>query len=223
MLPSVPWNQLQDPPPFPFWKVGLSPHPCSQPLCLSWPLPGVSSTSGSLAYCPTLTLSLCWFTMFVHWEFHSESLVPCLIPILQNRFIITPPPPLLVLDHSLLFMFFSFVRRAVQSSQGLHWIMFPVGGGLAHGVCCSPVLSADSHKQLWRNGSTFLRAVHHREAFHGLGVQDVTEFDSDWCFVFCLLEERKLNKKKWPGGFFPRTRHTLLAVPCGIFVAVRCN
>jgi hypothetical protein len=28
-----------------------------------------------------------------------------------------------------------------------------------------------------------------KEAFHGLGVQDVTEFDSDWCCVFfqCTL------------------------------------
>jgi hypothetical protein len=30
-----------------------------------------------------------------------------------------------------------------------------------------------------RNGVAFLSAVWHKEAFHGLGVQDVSEFDSD--------------------------------------------
>jgi hypothetical protein len=34
----------------------------------------------------------------------------------------------------------------------------------------------------------------HREAFHRLGVQDVTEFDSDLCSVFCLLREK--NEKR---------------------------
>jgi hypothetical protein len=41
-----------------------------------------------------------------------------------------------------------------------------------------------SHKQHWswlaeRNGTTFLSAGQHKEAFYGLGVQDVIEFDSD--------------------------------------------
>jgi hypothetical protein len=51
----------------------------------------------------------------------------------------------------------------------------------------------------------------HWEAFHRLGVQDVTEFDSDWCYVFCLLRERKKRKKKietaW--GFFLQGRTCL--------------
>jgi hypothetical protein len=34
-----------------------------------------------------------------------------------------------------------------------------------------------------------------REAFHGLGVQDVAEFDSDWCSVFGLLGEERKEKK----------------------------
>jgi hypothetical protein len=42
-----------------------------------------------------------------------------------------------------------------------------------------------------------------------------------------LLVERKKKgkkrKKKWPEGFLPRVGHTLLALPCGIFAAVRCN
>jgi hypothetical protein len=61
----------------------------------------------------------------------------------------------------------------------------------------------------------------HREAFQGLGVQDITEFDS----VFCSLGEKKKEKEKWPGTFFPgpEARHTLLTVLGGIFAAVRCN
>jgi hypothetical protein len=40
--------------------------------------------------------------------------------------------------------------------------------------------------------------VQHRNAFHGLGVQDVTEFHSDGCSVFCLLggEERERERKR---------------------------
>jgi hypothetical protein len=30
-----------------------------------------------------------------------------------------------------------------------------------------------------RNGATFFSTAQHREAFYGLGVQDVAEFDSD--------------------------------------------
>jgi hypothetical protein len=71
-----------------------------------------------------------------------------------------------------------------------------------------------------------------REAFHGLGVQDVAEFDSDCCSVFCLLgeerkEKEKKKKEKWlVEGFFPRAGrpdHALLSVPGGIFAAGRCK
>jgi hypothetical protein len=46
-------------------------------------------------------------------------------------------------------------------------------------------------------------------AFYGLGVQDVIEFDSDQCSVFCFLGEKKKERKekrkeKPPGGFFSR-------------------
>jgi hypothetical protein len=49
-----------------------------------------------------------------------------------------------------------------------------------------------------RNGAVFLNAAGCKEASHGVGVQDIAEFDSDWCSVFCLLGERqKKKKKKW--------------------------
>jgi hypothetical protein len=47
--------------------------------------------------------------------------------------------------------------------------------------------------------------------------------------MLCLLllwrkrkkkEERKKEREKWPGGFFPRAKHSLLAVPHGIFTAL---
>jgi hypothetical protein len=56
----------------------------------------------------------------------------------------------------------------------------------------------------------------HRESFHRLGVQDVTEFDS-----YAYWE--KIKKEKWPGVFFPKAGHILLAVLHGIFMAVRSN
>jgi hypothetical protein len=61
------------------------------------------------------------------------------------------------------------------------------------------------------------------EAFHGLEVQDVIEFDSGWCSVCLSKEKEKKKKVEWSGGFFPRSGHALLAVLHGIFTAVRCN
>jgi hypothetical protein len=47
--------------------------------------------------------------------------------------------------------------------------------------------------------------------------------------MLCLLlvggikkRERKNKRNGW-GPFFPRAGHDLLAVPCGIFAAVRCS
>jgi hypothetical protein len=65
--------------------------------------------------------------IMVHWEFSTESSDPCPTPILWSRFRVPPPPPLLVSDYSLLFMFFSFAGGRVQCAQGLHWIIFPRG------------------------------------------------------------------------------------------------
>jgi hypothetical protein len=45
-----------------------------------------------------------------------------------------------------------------------------------------------------------------REAFCRLGFQYVTEFDSDWCSVFCLLggkKEKKKRERNSQGAFFP--------------------
>jgi hypothetical protein len=63
---------------------------------------------------------------------------------------------------------------------------------------------------------TGFSAAGRREAFHRLGVQDVTEFDS-----YAYWE--KIKKEKWPGVFFPKAGHILLAVLHGIFMAVRSN
>jgi hypothetical protein len=46
--------------------------------------------------------------MLDHWEFSTESSAPCPTPAFQDRFSLSPPPPLSVLDYSLLFIFFNF-------------------------------------------------------------------------------------------------------------------
>jgi hypothetical protein len=59
-----------------------------------------------------------------------------------------------------------------------------VGRGATSGVLCLPVSSGVSCGQLWsqlsrRNCTVVFSLVQNREAFHGLGVQDVAGFDSD--------------------------------------------
>jgi hypothetical protein len=90
-------------------------------------------------------------------------------------------------------------------------------------------------KQVWSQqwqgemAPSFLSSVWHGEAFHGLGVQDVTEFDSDGCSVFCLMEqgeekERKKRERNDPGGAGSGgswVQTHLLAVPW--VAAIRCN
>jgi hypothetical protein len=58
--------------------------------------------------------------------------------------------------------------------------------------------------------------VWYKEAFHRLGVQDVTEFDS----VFCFFGERKKKIRETTSFFFPGTRLALLAVPHLMFTVV---
>jgi hypothetical protein len=41
-------------------------------------------------------------------------------------------------------------------------------------------------------------------------------------FAFWEIK-RKRKREKWPEFFSPRSGHALLALLCGIFVAVRCN
>jgi hypothetical protein len=143
-----PMKSALDPPPDLLCELGLPPHPCSQPLHLSWPLLSSSSSSGRLACYPTLALSLCCFTC-VHslrvqyWECGS---LPHSHPLGQVQ--CSPPPLLFVLDYNSLFMLFNFVGGNVRSAQGLCWIMFP-GGRREGSAWYSPVPSADSHKQLW--------------------------------------------------------------------------
>jgi hypothetical protein len=84
-------------------------------------------------------------------------------------------------------MFFSF-------AGGREWVLicpvavldyFPsVGVGKSHMVCdahlffCS-FTEATLELANGKRWPTFLSAAWHRAAFHGLGIQDVTEFDSD--------------------------------------------
>jgi hypothetical protein len=60
-------------------------------------------------------------------------------------------------------------------------------------IWCAIFLKVDTY-------GTGFSTVGYREAFHGLGVQDVTELDSDWCSVF-LKREKKREKR--PEDFFP--------------------
>jgi hypothetical protein len=132
-------------PTFGSWLFVPPPH--SQPLCFSLPLLDFSGSSGSPA--PTLrhcaSPYLCWvlatalggwfvfallllafvaLPAFIHWEFSTESSAPCPTSILWDRFSVPPPPPLSVLDCSLLFMLFSFVVGGSSFCPGavLHYV-----------------------------------------------------------------------------------------------------
>jgi hypothetical protein len=83
---------------------------------------------GGWLVAPLLLSAFAAFPALVQWEFGAENLASCPIPILQGRFSVSPPPPLLVLDYSLLFRFFSFAGGGVRSAQGLQWIIFPECG-----------------------------------------------------------------------------------------------
>jgi hypothetical protein len=161
---------------------------------------------GKLVCCPIPLVSICaspnCFSLRVQcWEFASLPYPP----ILQGRISIPPLPLLVVLDYSSLFMFFSFVggRGRFNLTRGCTALCSRgvVSRGVTCGVWCLPVQSAVSYKQPWnwlagRNCPTFFSAVWFREAFHGLGIQDVTQFDSAWCSVFCLLGEKKKERGK---------------------------
>jgi hypothetical protein len=43
------------------------------------------------------------------------------------------------------------------------------------------------------------------------------------CPLLVGRKRKKETEEEQPGGFFSRARHALLAVPHGIFAAVRCN
>jgi hypothetical protein len=43
------------------------------------------------------------------------------------------------------------------------------------------------------------------------------------CLLLVGIKERKKEKRDGQGDFYPRARHTLLAVWQGVFAAVRCK
>jgi hypothetical protein len=184
--------------------VGLSPHSHSQPLCRSCSLLSTNVSLGGWLVTPLPLPAFAALPLLFHWESSAEIFAPCPTPVFQSSFRAPPPLLLSVLDYSLLFMFFSFSGR-VQFAQGLTGLFsWGVGRGVAHCTWYPCVHSVVSCKHLWsqlagRNGATFFQCGMVREAFNGLGVQDVTEFDSDWCSDFCLLvgkTERQREKRE---------------------------
>jgi hypothetical protein len=124
-----------------------------------------------------------------------------------------------MLDYNLLFMLFSFVggRDSICSWAALDYVP---GGWQRSCMWCvmltclfykftQAVLEPVGGEKWW---TTSLSVEQCREAFYRLGVQDVREFDSDWCSIFCLLREKN-KKKKQPGFFFPG-RDTLCWLCC---------
>jgi hypothetical protein len=142
-----------------FGRLACLPQPHSRPLYFSQPLLDASGSSGRLACHPNPTLSICCFSWV---SLRVRLLAP--LPLSRGRFSIPLPPPLSVLDYSLLFMFFSFAG-GIQSAQGLCWIIFlEVGKGVRCAAWYSPVCSAVSCWQLWsqlagRNDIAFFSAT----------------------------------------------------------------
>jgi hypothetical protein len=211
------------------WEVGLLPHPCSQSLCFSQPLLCASlALLGGWLATPHRLSAFVAFPAFVHGEFRTENLGPCPTSILSGRFRVLPLPSMLVLDYNSLIMLFNFGGKwRVQFVQWLHWIMFMgLGRRVMRGACCSPVHSADSYKQLWnclmgRNGMPLFSAWHGvRRLYMGQGsrmLQSLILIDA----LFSACWEKKERNSE--GAFFPKAGHTLLAVPHGFLLAVRCN
>jgi hypothetical protein len=53
-------------------------------------------------------------------------------------------------------------------------------------------IHASSFEDSWHGKMVLLFCVMwHKEAFHGSGVLDVSEFNIDWYSMFCLLREKK--------------------------------
>jgi uncharacterized protein (UPF0179 family) len=55
-----------------------------------------------------------------------------------------------------------------------------------------------AHGEKWY--ATFVSMAGNREAFHGLGVQDVREFDSELCLL--LIESKKKKERNGQGASF---------------------
>jgi hypothetical protein len=152
---------------------------------------------GRLVCCPKLILSLCYLSYL--YSPRVQVLAQHLFSRASSVFNLSP---LLVLDYSLLFMFFSFGGWFSLPRGYTRLWSWGLGRGVACGMCCSPVESAGScrhllYQPLRRNGmllfssqtlsGTGFSVIECREAFLGLGFKVVTEFDSGWCSIFCLL------------------------------------
>jgi hypothetical protein len=69
---------------------------------------------------------------------------------------------------------FQICLGEVKSAQGLCLIMFPGGSMVSDTYMFDLQIHMSSFETDWLR-----KMAQHREAFHGLGVQDVTELDSD--------------------------------------------
>jgi hypothetical protein len=144
------------------------------------------------------------------WEFSTESLAPFPTSVLQGRFSISPPHPLLVLDYSSLFMFFSFAGGGSSVCLGAVLDYYPrewVGElhmvNYAHLFFCSftqATLEPAGGEKL----PPFIQCDVMKRSFpwaRGLGCYRV------WFWLmFCLLlvGRIKKKKKKWLRAFSPR-------------------
>jgi hypothetical protein len=83
-----------------------------------------------------------------------------------------------VLDYSLLFIIQFFGGQGVSLLRGMYWFIPGVAGEF-HMMCGAHLLVCQmSRRQIWSRWwrwqpTIFLSVTWHREAFHGLGVQDV--------------------------------------------------
>jgi hypothetical protein len=117
-------------------------------------------------------------------------------------FNIPPPPPLLELDYSSLFILFSFVggRGSVFPQAALDYVSRGWVGE-SHVMCDAHLfvlqIHASSFGTSWQGEMAW-----HKEVFYGLMVQDVTEFDFDQCSLFCLLGGEKKGERVLARGLF---------------------
>jgi hypothetical protein len=156
-----------------------------------------NSSSGSLACHLASTINLCCFTSICFlrvrcWEFgslchpHSLGHIQCS----------TPTPAV-----SARLQFGVYVFQFCWGVTGL----FSLGGWVRElcVVCDAHLFLLQLHTGSFgvAGGEKWLclffsSVAWHREAFHRLGVQNVTEFDSDWCCVFCVLGREKKERKE---------------------------
>jgi hypothetical protein len=188
-----------------FGRLSCCPIPLSAFVPLQ-PLLGIVAPVGGWLVTLSLLSAFAALPAFIHWEFGTESWLFAPPPFSGKGSVFHPHfhcGYYIIVGH----IYFSVLLGAFSLPR-CYTGLFSLGvdRGVRHGVWCSPVPSAGSHKQLWnqpvrRNGVAFLIAAFYREAFHGLGIQDVAEFDSDWCSIFCFWGGKK--KRSHQGAFLP--------------------